>query len=63
MLTRGNSQRESVADSTKLLFIKVHRVNAGVNKILIQQLARAHVLISNQVKLITPMDDTAKRGG
>ena len=52
MLVREKYRRESVAESTKLVLMKVHRVNAGENKNLIQQLARARRLISIYIKLM-----------
>ena len=38
MLIREDNQLQSMAENTKLVFIKVRKVNSGMNKDLIQQL-------------------------
>ena len=60
MLIHENYQRELVVEIAELVFIKVHKVNAGVSKNLIQLLARTHKLISIQIKLLTPFVNRQK---
>ena len=60
MLIHENCRQEFVAENAELVFIKVHKVNAGVSKNLIQLLARTHKLISIQIKLITPLVNRQK---
>ena len=54
MLIHVDDHWKSMAESITFMFIKVHWVNAGVNKNLIQQLARVQTLIGIKIKQIIP---------